>query len=114
MAMQGPDFRAHFIDPAPASTADVGRTIAHLLRLELKDKGKLIGRVLSEAMPDGVIPEISVRVARSEPSTEGLVTVLNMQVVGSTRYFDAAGFPGRTVGLSNTPISTVTPSGKGH
>jgi len=25
--------------------------------------------------------------------------VLNYQQVGGTRYFDAAGFPGRTVGL---------------
>jgi hypothetical protein len=25
--------------------------------------------------------------------------VLNYQIVGKTRYFDAAGFPGRTVGL---------------
>ena len=28
MAMQGPDFKSHFVDPAPASNADVGRTIA--------------------------------------------------------------------------------------
>jgi hypothetical protein len=29
----------------------------------------------------------------------GLRTIVNMQFVGRTRYFDAAGFPGRTVGL---------------
>ena len=28
MAMQGPDFKARFVDPAPASNADIGRTIA--------------------------------------------------------------------------------------
>ena len=33
MAMQGPDFKSHFVDPAPASNADIGRTIAHLLAL---------------------------------------------------------------------------------
>lgn len=27
------------------------------------------------------------------------MTVLNFQRVGSQRYFDAAGFPGRTLGL---------------
>jgi hypothetical protein len=31
-----------------------------------------------------------------------------MQLVGSTRYFDAAGFPGRTVGLSTTPLPRAT------
>ena len=30
MAMQGPDFKSHFVDPAPASNADVGRTIAQV------------------------------------------------------------------------------------
>jgi hypothetical protein len=30
----------------------------------------------------------------------GLRTVVNMQLVGKTRYFDAAGFPGRTTGLA--------------
>ncbi len=29
----------------------------------------------------------------------GLRTVLNFQRVGTQRYFDAAGFPGRTLGL---------------
>jgi len=27
-----------------------------------------------------------------------------MQAVGETRYFDAAGFPGRTVGLTTTVL----------
>jgi hypothetical protein len=31
--------------------------------------------------------------------TNGLRTIVNMQFVGMTRYFDAAGFAGRTVGL---------------
>jgi len=30
------------------------------------------------------------------------MTVVNMQTVGTTHYFDAAGFPGRTVGLTTT------------
>jgi Type I phosphodiesterase / nucleotide pyrophosphatase len=104
MAMQGPDFKSHFVDPAPASNADIGRTIAHLLRLEVSDKGKLVGRVLSETMPNGVIPQMASRVVTAEPAVNGLATVLNMQTVGDTRYFDAAGFLGRTVGLSGTPL----------
>lgn len=102
MAIQGPDFKAQFADPAPASNADIGRTIAQLMHLETSDKGKLVGRVLTETMPGGKIPEVSSRVVTSEPAANGLSTVLNLQQVGDTRYFDAAGFPGRTVGLSNS------------
>jgi hypothetical protein len=110
MAMQGPDFKSQFIDPAPASNADLGRTIAHLMHLDVSDNGKLVGRVLSEALPGGALPEGTSRVIASEPAANGLVTLLNMQQVGSTRYFDAAGFPGRTVGLSTTVLpSTTTP-----
>ncbi len=108
MAIQGPDFKTQFVDPAPASNADIGRTIAQLMRLETSDQGKLVGRVLSETMPGGKIPEVSSHVVTSEPATNGLATVLNMQQVGDTRYFDAAGFPGRTVGLSTTVLVGTT------
>jgi hypothetical protein len=47
-------------------------------------------------------------VVTSEPAPNGLVTVLDMQMVGTTRYFDAAGFPGRTVGLSTTALPNPT------
>ena len=56
MAMQGPDFKSHFVDPAPASNADIGRTIAQLMRLDVSDNGKLVGRVLTEALPNGALP----------------------------------------------------------
>ena len=104
MAMQGPDFKSHFVDPAPASNADVGRTIAHLLQLNVSDRGKLVGRVLAEALPNGAVPEVTSRVLMSEPAPNGLTTVINTQTVGETRYFDAGGFVGRTVGLSATPL----------
>jgi hypothetical protein len=109
MAMQGPDFKAQFVDPAPASNADLGRTIAHLMHLDVSDKGMLVGRVLAEALPGGVVPDVTSRVVTSEPAANGLVTVLNMQQVGEIRYFDVAGFPGRTVGLSTTadPADTI-------
>ena len=108
MAMQGPDFKAQFVDPAPASNADIGRTIAQLMHLDGSDNGKLLGRVLSEALPGGALPEVSSRVITSEPAANGLVTVLDMQQVGQTRYFDVAGFPGRTVGLSITAMPGAT------
>jgi hypothetical protein len=108
MAMQGPDFKSHFVDPAPTSNADIGRTIAQLMQLEVKDNGKLVGRVVAEALPGGAVPEVSSRVVTSDPAPNGLVTALDIQMVGSTAYFDAAGFPGRTVGLSATPLPNAT------
>jgi hypothetical protein len=113
MAMQGPDFKSQFVDPAPASNIDLASTIAHLMQLDVKDKGKLVGRVLSEALPNGALPAVSSRVLISEPAPNGLATVVNMQMVGDTRYYDAAGFPGRTVGLSTTPLQNgVTTTGR--
>ena len=108
MAMQGPDFKSGFIDPAPASNADLGRTIAQLMQLDVHDKGKLVGRVLAEVLPNGALPDVTSRVVTSEPAPNGLVTVIDMQMVGNTRYFDAAGFPGRTVGLSTTALPSAT------
>jgi arylsulfatase A-like enzyme len=107
MAMQGPDFKSHFVDPAPASNADVGRTIAQLLQLDAGDQdklmqNKLVGRVLTESFPEGAVPTVSGRVTVSDPGPNGLATVINTQTVGTTRYFDAGGFLGRTVGLSGT------------
>ena len=108
MAMQGPDFKSQFVDPAPVSNADLGRTIAQIMQLDVSDKGKLVGRVLSETLPSGLVPVVSSRVVMSDPAVNGLVTVLDMQTVGATRYFDAAGFPGRTVGLSTTALPNPT------
>jgi hypothetical protein len=108
MAMEGPDFKSKFIDPAPASNADLGRTIAQLMQLDVHDKGVLVGRVLSEALPNGTVPPVTSRVVTSEPAANGLATVLDMQTVGTTRYFDAAGFPGRTVGLTATALPNAT------
>jgi len=103
MAMQGPDFKSRFIDPAPASNADIGRTIAHLLGLDVSHPERLVGRVLAETLPGGALPDSAGCTMISEAAANGLATVLNMQFVGKTRYFDAAGFSGRTVGLSSTP-----------
>jgi type I phosphodiesterase/nucleotide pyrophosphatase len=100
MALVGPDFRSGFVDTAPSSNADVGRTVEALLRLAPKDNGMLAGRVLTEAMPGGVMPEVKSFTVVSDPAANGLRTVLDVQAVGDVKYFDAAGFPGRTVGLS--------------
>jgi hypothetical protein len=108
MAMEGPDFKSHFVDRAPASNADVGRTIAALMHLDVQDKGKLVGRVLTEVLPGSGMPEVTSHVVSSDAAPNGLATVLDMQQVGMTRYFDAAGFPGRTVGLSAVTLPGAT------
>ncbi len=95
----GPGFRQHFVDGAPTSNADIGKTIARILNLRVKDKGKLTGRVLIEAMPNGAMPRATSRLVRSAPDARGHVTAVLTQYVGTTRYFDAAGYPGHTLGL---------------
>ena len=99
MAAIGPDFKAGYIDALPVSNADVGATAARLLGLTQKPKGNLIGRVMSEAMPNGATPQAFAGTVKSQASSSGLRTVLNFQRVLTQRYFDVAGFPGRTVGL---------------
>ena len=54
---------------------------------------------MTEALPNGATPKAFSGTVKSQPSTSGLRTVLNFQRVLAQRYFDAAGFPGRTVGL---------------
>ena len=109
MGASGPDFRRGFLSDTPASNADLGMTIARVLGLTIPPKGQLVGRVLTEAMPNGAQPSAEAKVLRSEPGAAGQVTVLRYQTVGPTRYFDVAGYPGRTLGLDagNIDPSTV-------
>jgi len=102
MAAIGPDFKAGYVDALPVSNADVGMTAAKILGLKQKPNGRLVGRAMTEAMPNGATPKTSSDTIKSEPAANGLRTVLNFQRVGAQRYFDAAGFPGRTVGVEET------------
>ncbi len=96
----GPDFRTAFIDPAPMSNADLGKTMARILGLKIYNVGKLVGRVLTEAMPNGARPQWTLGRIASTPDAAGRVTVVRTQTMADgTRYLDAAGYPGRTVGL---------------
>jgi predicted AlkP superfamily pyrophosphatase or phosphodiesterase len=99
MAAIGPDFKAGYVDALPVSNADVGMTIAQLMGLRASAAGGLIGRVMSEALPNGVTPKSAAGQIVSKPSANGLRTIVKYQRVLSQRYFDAAGFEGRTVGL---------------
>jgi hypothetical protein len=104
MAFAGPDFKSGFIDTAPVSNADVARTAGAIMGLEFKDKGALTGRVVAEAMPGGAMPDVKGWSIVSAPAENGLRTVLDLQSVGAVRYFDAGGFRGRTLGLSQTSM----------
>jgi arylsulfatase A-like enzyme len=99
MAAIGPSFKAGYVNEAPVSNADIGMTIAKVLGLQTPAKGTLVGRVIEEALPGGANPTVVRFVERGNPAPNGLVTVLVGQTVGQMRYFDAAGFPGRTVGV---------------
>ena len=107
MAMQGPDFKSGFVDPAPASNADLGRTIAQLMQLDVHDNGKLVGRVLTETLPNGTLPDVSSRVVTSEPASNGLVTVAqhadgrNVRAISTRRAFPAGRSACRTAALPN-------------
>jgi len=104
----GPDFKSGYVDTLPVSNADIGATAAKLMGLTQKSKGVLTGRVITEAMPNGATPQAYAGTVKSKPAANGLQTVLNFQRVGAQRYFDAAGFPGRTLGLEAESVKQKT------
>jgi len=68
--------------------------------LELPAKGALKGRIISEALTGGAVAPFRREVVKSAPGPDGVQTILDVQTVGTERYFDAAGFAGKTVGLA--------------
>jgi hypothetical protein len=106
MAAIGPDFKAGFRDPMPSSNADIGMTAANLLRLSIAPKGRLTGRVLDEAMAGGTLAPVEHGSVTAVPAVNGFATTLEFQRVGAVTYLDAAGMPGRTVGLASPEIAT--------
>ena len=95
----GPDFKSGYVDLAPTSTADLGRTLAALLALKLPERGTGSGRVLTESFVGGAEVVWSRQSVRGPPADNGLATEIVEQRVGNTRYVTAGGFRGRTVGL---------------
>jgi arylsulfatase A-like enzyme len=100
MAAIGPDFKAGYADPAPISNADINPTLAHIAGITLVPRGKLTGRVISEALAGQSGTVFAKSSQASDPAENGFRTILNYQQVGEQRYFDAAGAPGRAVGLT--------------
>ena len=101
MAAVGPDFKAGYVDPAPVGNADLAITLAKVLGLDLGGKGKAVGRAMDEALiGTAALPATTAHVLRSAPAANGFRTILNWQDAAGTPYFDAAGMPGRTIGLT--------------
>lgn len=114
MAAFGPDFKKRFINPAPVSNADIAPTLAHILGIDLlsKSKGKLVGRVIKEALPGGRVPAFYEKTCLYPPAYLGrgpesdqpplrkLQPALTFQKVNNnTVYFAAAGLQNRVLGL---------------
>jgi arylsulfatase A-like enzyme len=100
MAAVGPSFKKGYADPAPVSNADIAPTLANIAGIELPAKGTLRGRVIAEALTGGSAAKASRHTIQSAPAENGARTILNYQQVGGARYFDAAGFAGKAVGLT--------------
>jgi len=100
MAAIGPDFKSGYADVAPISNADIAPTLAHIAGITLPAKGKLKGRVISEALAGGSEVTAQRKTIQSAPAENGSRTILNFQQIGEQRYFDAAGFAGKAIGLT--------------
>jgi hypothetical protein len=103
MAAWGPDFKTKFSDDLPVSNADIANTVQHLLSIPRTHEGTRVGRVLYEILPADAATALGLQsqrgTLRSAAAANGLQTVVDYQTVRGTKYFDAAGFPGRTLGL---------------
>src|SRR4029077_20063106 len=62
MAAIGPDFKQHFVDPAPVANTDIAPTLERILALKTAAHGRLAGRVLAEAFRGGKVPAVSRKV----------------------------------------------------
>ncbi|MEJ1960631.1 MAG: alkaline phosphatase family protein [Gammaproteobacteria bacterium] len=93
MAARGPDFQRESTDRSPASNADIARTVAELLHLDVERGDQPRGRVLTESLAGAgnrATPAARKDVFTSTPSVDGLITEARLQSLGSATYLDAA------------------------
>lgn len=93
MAARGPDFQPGLIDRAPASNADIHRTIVELLDLQMDSTDTPNARVLREALTGAgkkAAPQAKRQTVMSAPALDGWVTELHVQTLGVSRYLDYA------------------------
>jgi hypothetical protein len=96
MAALGPDFKTRYQSALPASNADIAPTLMQILKLQPQPRGKLLGRVLTEALQTSeALPANKAAPARrcvliSSPASDGRRTVLEYQTYQGRLYFDRA------------------------
>ena len=100
MAAIGPDFKRGYADPTPVSNADINPTLALILGLHIAPRGTLTGRPATEAMTGGKPIPFTSGTQEAPPAADGRRMVLRYSATARHRYFDAAGFAGRAVGLT--------------
>ena len=103
----GPDFKAGYTDNTPVSNADVVPTLASILGWTIPSVGKLVGRAATEALVGGPATVNSAQSTVVSTPINGVSTILNVQNVGTTQYFDVAGVPGGTDGLAKPAFTAV-------
>ena len=92
MAAVGPDFKKGFVDTAPISNADIVPILAQLLHIDLKSKGKLQGRVVTEAVAGNPNPAATAHKHLASPAANGNQTILEYEEFEGKRYPYAACF----------------------
>jgi hypothetical protein len=86
---------------APIAFLENDAVLARVPGIALPRRGKLAGGVITESFP-GESARYEKQTVVAPPAANGLATILNPENVGTTTYFDAAGFAGRTVGPGNS------------
>jgi hypothetical protein len=94
MAAIGPDFKAHFRDPLPASNADITPTLLAVLGWTARARGGLLGRELDEALRSGAAATGPLEhcLAVSAPAADQRRTILEYQRFAGRLYADQAAF----------------------
>ena len=91
MAAIGPDFKSGFVDDSPMGNIDIAPTLAKILGLEMPSTGTLKGRILQEALANGIGTKSGeVKTLISAPTDQGIRTVLEYQEASGVRYYDRA------------------------
>jgi hypothetical protein len=106
MAARGPDFQRRVVSRVPASSTDLMATVDELMGTHASQPQRGDARVLNEALrghEKEAAPRVQELVVSSKASDDGWVVEVRYQLVGKTKYFDAAGIGGSTVGIPERP-----------
>jgi hypothetical protein len=88
MAVIGPDFKSRFVDRLPVGNADIAPTLAHILGLNMSSHG----RILMEALRDGVNAGGATANQMESMAAGNLKTIIYFQEFRGIRYVDRGCF----------------------